>query len=64
MVVVMGVVVVVVVAVADGRVGLFCGAVLAVVMPCFVVLWVFFFFSLLWIAGGGGCYCRCGCGCG
>ena len=37
-------VVVVVVGVADGRVGLFCGAVLAVVMPCFVVLWVFFFF--------------------
>ena len=25
-------------------IGLFCGAVLAVVVPCFVVLWVFFFF--------------------
>ena len=57
--------VVVVVGVADGRVGLFCSAVLAVVVPCFVVLWFFFFFSLLWIAGGGGggggC---CGFGCG
>ena len=39
-------VVVVVVGVADGRVGLFCSAVLAVVVPCFVVLWFFFFFSL------------------
>ena len=32
------VVVVVVVGVADGRVGLFCSAILAVVVPCFVVL--------------------------
>ena len=39
------VVVVVVVGVADGRVGLFYSAVLAVVVPCFVVLG-FFFFSL------------------
>ena len=31
-----------VVGVADGRVGLFCSAVLAVVVPCFVVLWFFF----------------------
>ena len=36
--VVVVVVVVVVVGVADGRVGLFCSAVLAVVVPCFVVL--------------------------
>ena len=56
------VVVVVVVGVADGRVGLFCGAVLAVVVPCFVVLWVFFF-SLLWTGGvGGGCGYGCGYG--
>ena len=40
--------------------GLFCAVMLAVVMPCFVVLWVFFFFFfLLWIGGGGGSY---GCG--
>ena len=38
-------------------IGLFCGAVLTVVVSCFVVLWVFFFFSLLWIGGGGGCGC-------
>ena len=40
--------------------GLFCAIVLAVVVPCFVVLWVFFFFFfffLLWTGGGGG-----GCG--
>ena len=41
--------------------GLLCGAVLAVIMPCFVVLWVcfffFFFFFLLWTSGDGGCGC-------
>ena len=36
---------------------LFCAVVLAVVVSCLVVLWVFFFF-LLWTGGG------CGCGCG
>ena len=35
---------VVVVGVADGRVSLFCSTVLAVVVPCFVVLWFF-----LWV---------------
>ena len=51
-----------VVGVADGRVGLFCSAVLTVVVPCFVVLW--FFFSLLWTSGGGGGGGGCGFGCG
>ena len=44
--------------------GLFCAVVLAVVVPCFVVLWVFFFFFLLWTGGGGGGGCGCGCSCG
>ena len=45
---------------------LFCAVVLAVVVPCFVVLWVFFFFFffLLWTGGGGGGGCGCGCSCG
>ena len=45
-----------------GAVSLFCATMLAVVVPCFVVLWVFFFL-LLWTSGGGGGG-GCGCGCG
>ena len=41
--------------------GLFCAVVLAVVVLCFVVLWVFFFFFfLLWTGGGSGGGCGCG----
>ena len=50
--------------------GLFCDVVLAVVVPCFVVLWFFyffflflFFFMLLWTSGGGGGGGGCGCDC-
>ena len=53
--------------------GLFCDVVLAVVVPCFVVLWFFYFyfyffyfFILLWTSGGGGGGgggCGCGCDC-
>ena len=43
--------------------GLFCDVVLAVVVPCFVVLWFFFFFLLWTSGGGGGCGCGYGCDC-
>ena len=43
--------------------GLFCAVVLAVVVPCFGVLWFFFFFLLWTSGGGGGCGCGYGCDC-